>query len=73
MTDRPLGPPVDATPRPLPPRTALRGAHVVLEPLHVRHAAELWLVAEAGTLHGDASWDYLGSGPIDGLSRLGLV
>jgi RimJ/RimL family protein N-acetyltransferase len=61
--ERPLGPLVDPTPRPLPPRTALRGTHVHLEPLHVRHAPELWRAAEAGTPHGDASWDYLGYGP----------
>lgn len=55
----PLGPEIDATPRPLPPRTALRGHYVVLEPLHVRHVPELWRAA-----HGaDDSWAYLQSGP----------
>lgn len=59
MTDNPMGPPVDAAPRPLPSRVALRGENVVLEPLHRRHVPELW---EAS--HGaDASWDYLGYGP----------
>ena len=61
MTDRPIGPLVDATPRPLPARVPIRGRHVVLEPLHRRHAAELWQAAQ-GTA-GDASWDYMGYGP----------
>ncbi len=39
----------------------IRGRHVVLEPLHVRHAAELWGAAQ-GTA-GDSSWDYMGYGP----------
>src|ERR1035437_6033121 len=42
----PLGPEVDTTPRPLPARVPLRGQHVVLEPLHRRHAAELWRAAQ---------------------------
>ena len=58
-SDRPLGPAVDSTPRPLPARIPLRGAYVVLEPLHRRHADELW-AASAGA---EASWDYLGYGP----------
>lgn len=59
----PLGPEVDATPRPLPARTPLRGQYVVLEPLHRRHAAELWQAAQWGDARGDASWAYLGYGP----------
>jgi RimJ/RimL family protein N-acetyltransferase len=55
----PVGPEVDATPRPLPPRTPLRGQYVVLEPLHKRHADELWRAAQGG----DESWTYLPSGP----------
>ena len=55
----PVGPPVDATPRPLPPRTRLRGRDVELEPLHVRHAPELWQAAQGA----DGSWTYLGYGP----------
>ena len=39
----------------------LRGHHVVLEPLHRRHAPELWRVAQGNA--GDASWDYMGYGP----------
>lgn len=61
MSDRPIGPLVDASPRPLPARVPLRGRHVVLEPLHRRHAAELWEASQAGA--GDASWDYMGYGP----------
>ena len=61
MQDRPIGPTVDATPRPLPARIPLRGQYAVLEPLHRRHAAELWQAAQpAGA---DSSWDYLGYGP----------
>ena len=62
-SELPIGPVVDAMPRPLPPRTALRGSHAHLEPLHPRHAAELWHAAETGTARGDASWTYLGYGP----------
>jgi RimJ/RimL family protein N-acetyltransferase len=58
-TGRPVGPPVDATPRPLPARVRLRGRDVELEPLHLRHAPELW--DAAGGAH--ASWDYLAYGP----------
>jgi RimJ/RimL family protein N-acetyltransferase len=61
MSTLPIGPAVDATPRPLPARTRLRGTHVELEPLHVRHAAELWRAAQGA----DESWAYLGSGPFD--------
>ena len=55
----PIGPEIDPTPRPLPARTALRGQHVVLEPLHRRHADELWHAAQGA----DESWTYLPSGP----------
>ena len=55
----PLGPPVDPTPRPLPVRTTLRGREVVLEPLHTRHAAELWDAAKGA----DQSWAYMAYGP----------
>jgi RimJ/RimL family protein N-acetyltransferase len=61
MSTLPIGPAVDATPRPLPARVRLRGTHVELEPLHVRHAAELWRAAQGA----DESWAYLGSGPFD--------
>ncbi len=55
----PVGPEVDTTPRPLPVRMPIRGQYVVLEPLHVRHAAELWGAAQGA----DDSWTYLGMGP----------
>lgn len=57
----PIGPEVDSTPRPLPARTTLRGQYVVLEPLHKRHADELWRAAQGA----DESWTYLPSGPIE--------
>lgn len=55
----PLGPEVDTTPRPLPTRVPLRGRYVVLEPLHRRHAAELFQAAQGG----DDDWTYLSTGP----------
>ncbi len=60
-TDPPLGPLVDPTPRPLPARIPHRGRVVELEPLHVRHAPDLWRAAQSGG--ADASWAYLGYGP----------
>lgn len=59
MHHNPLGPVVDATPRPLPARVSIRGRDVVLEPLHSRHAPELWTAAQGA----EASWDYLPYGP----------
>ncbi len=61
MSDRPIGPEVDATPRSLPARVPIRGTHAVLEPLHRRHAPELWDAAQAGS--AAASWDYMAYGP----------
>ena len=55
----PLGPAVDATPRPIPARVPIRGKYAVLEPLHVRHVPELWRAAQGA----DDSWAYLGCGP----------
>src|SRR6516165_732421 len=63
MSTLPIGPEVDTTPRPLPTRVPLRGTHVVLEPLHRRHAAELWRAARTGDPAADASWTYMGYGP----------
>jgi len=63
MSDRPLGPTIDATPRPLPARIPLRGTDVVLEPLHRRHAEELWAATQADPAATEASWDYMGYGP----------
>lgn len=57
----PVGPVVDTTPRPLPARVKIAGTHVTLEPLHVRHAPDLWAAAQ-GAEH---SWAYLGQGPFD--------
>ncbi len=65
---RPIGPAVDATPRPLPARVAIRGQHAVLEPLHRRHAAELWHAAQAQA--AGVSWDYLGYGPFASLEAM---
>lgn len=59
MSGPPLGPEVDPTPRPLPARIAHRGRTVDLEPLHVRHTADLWRAAQGA----DESWAYLGYGP----------
>lgn len=55
----PLGAVVDPTPRPLPARTKLRGRTVELEPLHTRHAPELWHAAQGA----GQSWAYLPYGP----------
>lgn len=61
MNDRPLGPVVDSFPRPLPVRVPIKGRTVQLEPLHRRHATELFAAGQASG--GAASWDYLGYGP----------
>jgi RimJ/RimL family protein N-acetyltransferase len=61
MSEPPIGPLVDATPRPLPARVPHRGACVDLEPLAVRHAEDLWLAAQSDA-HSH-SWAYLGYGP----------
>jgi RimJ/RimL family protein N-acetyltransferase len=55
----PLGPDVDPAPRPLPERVPLAGRYVALEPLHRRHAADLWQAAQGA----DESWTWLGYGP----------
>lgn len=61
MIERSIGPEVDTIPRALPARVPIRGKYVVLEPLHRRHADDLW---EAGQVAGGAaSWDYMGYGP----------
>ena len=59
MDELQLGPEVEATPRPLPARVAIRGTHAVLEPLHPRHAPELWQAAQGA----DATWTYMSYGP----------
>lgn len=58
MTSRP-GDAVDAAPRPLPARVPIRGAHVVLEPLHRRHADDLWDAARGA----DETWRWMPYGP----------
>lgn len=55
----PLGPSVDTAPRPLPARVSHRGETVDLEPLHPRHAPDLWRAAQGA----DPSWAYMGYGP----------
>ena len=59
MSNLPIGPEVDTTPRPLPARVRINGAHATLEPLHTRHAGELWRAAQ----DADESWTYMGYGP----------
>ena len=60
MTDRPLS---DWAPPPLPPRTALAGQYVQLEPLERAHHGELRAAhREDGE---DAMWQYLPVGPFD--------
>jgi RimJ/RimL family protein N-acetyltransferase len=61
MTAPPIGPEVDATPRPLPARIPHRGASCDLEPLAIRHAEDLWAAAQSDP--DGHSWAYLGYGP----------
>lgn len=63
-THPPLGPRVDPTPRPLPARIPHKGRSVDLEPLHLRHAADLWQAAQSD--QSEASWAYMGYGPFTG-------
>ncbi len=66
MVQLPIGPEVDATPRPLPARVPIRGQYAVLEPLHRRHAEELWQAAQGA----DESWTYLPYGPFPSQAAL---
>src|SRR5271163_3255339 len=59
MSSHPLGPEVDAWPRPLPVRTQIAGVHVTLQPMHRRHADELFEAARGA----DESFAYMGYGP----------
>ncbi len=59
MPPPPLGPAVETFPRPLPARAPIRGRYAVLEPLHRRHAEELWQAAQGA----DESFAYLGYPP----------
>jgi len=54
-----LGKPVDATPRPLPARVPIRGAHMMLEPLHRRHTGDLWEAMQGA----DSSFTWMAYGP----------
>ena len=60
-TSPPVGRLVDATPRPLPARIPHKGRSVDLEPLHIRHAPELWAAAQGDRDGG--SWAYMFNGP----------
>lgn len=60
-TNPPVGPLVDATPRPIPARIAHRGRSVDLEPLHPRHAPDLWRAVQSDA--EGSSWAYLAYGP----------
>ncbi|MDB5413139.1 MAG: N-acetyltransferase [Rubritepida sp.] len=60
-TAPPVGPRVDPTPRQLPARIPHRGQSVDLEPLHIRHAADLWQAMQGEG--SEASWAYMGYGP----------
>jgi RimJ/RimL family protein N-acetyltransferase len=60
-TNPPVGPLVDTTPRPIPARIPHKGRSVDLEPLHVRHAAELFAAAQSD--RDGSSWAYMFNGP----------
>ena len=59
MNTLPLGPEVDPWPRPLPTRTPLTGTYATLEPLHRRHADELFEAARGA----DEGFTYMTYGP----------
>lgn len=59
MSSLPLGPEVDPWPRPLPARTPLTGVYTALEPLHRRHADELFEAARGA----DENFTYMTFGP----------
>lgn len=67
-TEPPLGAAVDPTPRPLPARVPHKGRAVDLEPLHPRHATDLWRACQSDP--AGASWAYLGYGPFAEAARL---
>lgn len=62
----PIGPPVDAAPRPWPPHDRIPGRACVLEPLAADHAPDLWRAADGA----GESWDYLGYGPFPSLDAM---
>ncbi|KAH8698626.1 putative acetyltransferase, GNAT family [Talaromyces proteolyticus] len=55
--NRPLGPPVDATPAPWPSRVTLEGQTVILEPLEESHADALF--PHIGGAANAWLWDYM--------------
>jgi len=61
MSTLPIGPEVETIARPLPVRVRIKGQYVELEPLHVRHTADLWRAMQ-GPMAAD-SWTYMGYGP----------
>ena len=61
MSTLPIGPEVETIARPLPVRVRIKGQYVELEPLHVRHTADLWRAMQ-GPMTAD-SWTYMGYGP----------
>ena len=63
FSPQPVGPEVDATPRPVPPRIVLEGRYVCLEPLGREHAIGLWHTIAAAPEAAAASFTYLQSGP----------
>ncbi len=67
---QPVGPEVDATPRPVPPRIDLRGRYVCLEPLGRDHAVGLWQAIAAEPEASAASFTYLQSGPFKSQATL---
>lgn len=54
-----LGPEADTMPRPLPARVKIGGKYVELEPLHRRHAQDLWRALQSA----DDSFAYVPFGP----------
>jgi len=59
LVELPRGQPVDSWPRPLPVCTPIVGEHMTLEPLHRRHAGELFEAAQGA----DESFTYMSYGP----------
>jgi RimJ/RimL family protein N-acetyltransferase len=62
----PIGPEVDPWPRPLPARTPIAGSYVTLEPLHRRHAAELFTAAQ----ESPEAFTYMSYGPFTSLDQM---
>ena len=57
---RPVGPPVDATPAPMPGAVTLKGRFGTVERINAaRHSADLWQAVRGR----DDIWDYIPAGP----------